>query len=536
MRYFTLITAILLAFSLFAGETPFKRQDSDHLKDIFNAWDSQKGEYLYESINAIVMNTDYPNRQSNISQTSFEMLQSMDSKRVDRILKVASSELENERNSASNQNNDYYWESWISYVNSARCNDMNRGQGNGDPHMTTFDGEKYDFQNAGDYLLSSSYDNSFVIQTQTYRPSKSSKISQIGGVAMNINGDVVEFSGNGSNGRDGSFIINGEPTQIKQTQLLPNGGVIEYNSRKSYRHTVKWPTGEQANIRVRGNGQNKMIDLSVRVPSCNENQYVGLLGNNDGNKGNDIVVSDDNAVVRTPSTPPTDFEDVFGPNRRQPEVKEKHTRRSQFIAYDFSDQFMLNADNTMFIEPMVDIPDEVRYPQEHLSLAELSDEQIEEGLKKAREAGVEEDDLFAAVYDYGHVGLDPVSYDDEYEEPTEKKEETTIPPIENPNRNNGNNANTNTKSNDRVIIINNRGSTYRNPYRNRKVYGSPYGGYRQPTPTYPSGSYGTTKPSTRGTITTSPRRPTSTSGVSGDGGRRPSGGGGTTTRTPSSRR
>src|SRR5690554_7334275 len=61
--------------------------------------------------------------------------------------------------------------------------------------MLTFDGERYDFQNAGDYLLSASEDESFVIQTQLFRRNTSSSWSLNGGVVVNVNGDIVEFRG-----------------------------------------------------------------------------------------------------------------------------------------------------------------------------------------------------------------------------------------------------------------------------------------------------------------------------------------------------
>src|SRR5690554_7667887 len=66
---------------------------------------------------------------------------------------------------------------------------------------------------------------------------------------------------------------------------------------------------------------------------------------------------------------------------------------------------------------MTDIPDSVHYPTKLLTLAQLEDDQVEEGLRKAREAGVAEEDLYGAVYDYGHLGLEPIAYNDEYKAP-----------------------------------------------------------------------------------------------------------------------
>ena len=62
---------------------PYKKQDSEHIKQIFTAWDQVKGEYLYESISALVMNEAQPKSPSRLNQTSYELLQSMDMNRIE---------------------------------------------------------------------------------------------------------------------------------------------------------------------------------------------------------------------------------------------------------------------------------------------------------------------------------------------------------------------------------------------------------------------------------------------------------------------
>src|SRR5690554_6588510 len=192
MKYFTLILAQIFVFSMWTNlqsETvPFERKDSEHIKEIMIAWDSNKGEYLYESVSALIMKQQQPERPQGLNQTSFELLKMMDEQRIDRIDRIAATELENERKSSTGDR--YYWEEWRAYIQSTKCN-MSSGKSSGDPHMTTFDGENYDFQNAGDYLLAASDDNSFYVQTQQYRIK--SNVALNGGVIMNINGDVVEF-------------------------------------------------------------------------------------------------------------------------------------------------------------------------------------------------------------------------------------------------------------------------------------------------------------------------------------------------------
>src|SRR5690554_27634 len=413
MKYFTLILAQIFVFSMWANvqsETvPFERKDSDHIKEIMIAWDSNKGEYLYESVSALIMKQQQPERPQGLNQTSFELLKMMDEQRIDRIDRIAATELENERKSSKGDR--YYWEEWRAYIQSTKCN-MSSGKSSGDPHMTTFDGENYDFQNAGDYLLTASEDNSFYVQTQQYRIK--SNVALNGGVIMNINGDILEFRSVEKNGDEKMIHVNGEEIQTENTDLaLPQGGIVKYERGK---HMVKWPTGEQMSVSKRTFQKKWLFDLLVYVPSCNDN-YYGLLGNND-NVRNDLVAYDpETGDEITNERQANSNDDLFGANRRAPEVMSRLESELYFITRKFGAVHQLDSTTSLFPNRMTELPDSVRYPKELLTLAQLEDEQVEEGLRKAREAGVSEDDLFGAVYDYGHIGLEPVAYNDDFTQP-----------------------------------------------------------------------------------------------------------------------
>lgn len=476
MKYFTLLLVQLFALSLWANiqsdPVTYERQDSEHIKEIMMAWDSNKGEYLYESIAAIIMKQQQPQRPQGLKQTSFELLQMMDEQRIDRMDRIAALELENERKTS--RNNEYYWEEWREYVQSTKCG-LNRGKSSGDPHMTTFDGENYDFQNAGDYLLAASEDNSFYIQTQQYRIE--SNVALNGGVIMNINGDIVEFKSVNRN-KDERFIhVNGEEIQIENADIvLPQGGVIEHKRSK---HIVKWPTGEQMSVSRRRFQKKELFDLLVYVPSCNSG-YYGLLGNNDGEK-NDLVAYDPETgekieYARTANS----NDDIFGANRRSGDVLERMNSELFFITRQFGSIYQLDSTTSLFPNRMTELPDSIRYPKELLTLAKLDDDQIEEGLRKAKEAGVAEEDLFGAVYDYGYLGLEPVAaYNDDitlpqrstkYSDPVLNNEENKTKTDEH-NRNKGN-----TNEQIRVkpsVFIGTGGRVISPPTRSRPVITSP---------------------------------------------------------------
>lgn len=417
MKYFTVLLAQLFVFSLWANfkqdPVSYKRQDSEHIKEVMTSWDKTKGEYLYESMAAIVMKGKQPERPSGVNQTPYELLQTMDKQRVGRLDRIAGNALENERKSS--RRNSYYWEEWRRYLNSTQCK-MNRdGKSSGDPHMRTFDGESYDFQNAGDYLLTASDDNSFMVQTQQLRSTPS--IAMNGGLALNVNGDLITFSSVKKGSGEKMMQINNQDVQNEKSNfVLPQGGIIEYDNGKYY---VKWPTGEQLHIYFQRSYKEDLIfDLFVYVPACNQN-YYGLLGNNDGEK-NDIVAYDpetDEEYTREKASKRK--EDVFGSNRNNPEILEEVSNELYFISREFGGMHQLDSTNSLLRNQMTNISDSIRYPRKSNSLAQLTDEEIEEGLKKAREAGVKEEDLFEAVYDYGHLGFEPIAFNDNYQSPKE---------------------------------------------------------------------------------------------------------------------
>lgn len=484
MKYFTLLLVQLLAFSLWANiqsePVPYERQDSDHIKEIMKAWDSNKGEYLYESIAAIVMKQQQPERPQGVNQTSFELLQMMDEQRIGRLDRIAAVELENERNTS--RGDQFYWEEWRAYVQSTKC-DMSNGKSHGDPHMLTYDGESYDFQNAGDYLLTASEDNSFYVQTQQYRISSS--IALNGGVMMNINGDLVEFRSADKKEGERMIHINGEEIQNEQSDLvLAQGGVINY---KKGRHIVKWPTGEQMIISQRKFKQNTLFDLQVNVPSCRDD-YYGLLGNNDRQK-NDLVAYDleTGEAIDYQRTANSNV-DLFGANRRAPEVLSRLESELFFITRRFGAVHQLDSTTSLFPNRMTDIPDSVRYPTELLTLAQLEDDQVEEGLRKAREAGVAEEDLYGAVYDYGHLGLEPIAYNDEYKAP--KRSTKYKEPAIDKKEVNGNNNKTQPQIRIRPSIFIGTGVRVTPPRQHRPS--------TSPRPSTRSGSAPRTAPSPRG--------------------------------------
>lgn len=418
------------ALAIVPDSIDYDRQDSKHIKEIMTAWHQDEGGWLYESMAAIVMNTKHPIRPASVNNTTVELLQQMDDGRVDRIARVAETALENERNTTPDREN-YYWDVWLRLLRSADCA-MSQSSSNGDPHMTSYDGEKYDFQTAGDYLLTANENQTFMIQTQQVR--HNDKISVNGAAFVNVNGDEIEIFAQNKPVDLGSrtMLINGQTVENEKADiLLENGGIIRFQNG---RHVIRWPTGEQMHFSQRSFQESRLLDIFVHVPGCNDT-YRGLLGNNNGEREDDVAARDlETGEVVLRAEIDQSFDAIFGEGRRDKGNRDHQVADLEFISRAFGNQFALDSTNSRFTYPMTDLPDEVRFPSEHLTLADMEDDKVNEAIDKARKAGVAEEDLFAAVYDYGFVGLEPLT---DLPEPIlpEVREENDEPVLDNKEEN-----------------------------------------------------------------------------------------------------
>jgi hypothetical protein len=447
MKYAIILFISLLTFSFLgnvnAQNVSFKKQDSEHIKNIFKAWNEEKGNYLYESVASLVMHQQQPERPEGINKTPFELLQTMHIDRINRLKRAANTELDNEKAASRGKRDAYFWQNWINYIETSSC-EMQEGSSTGEPHMLTFDGERYDFQNAGDYLLSSSEDSSFEIQTQLFRRTSSAAWSLNGGVVANINGDIIEFRGT-KMPIDGEVYVNDKLIEQRNVTLnLPNGGTLRLNEPpkesknrhiRGDRFVVKWPTGEQMRLAIIRNfsfGDNKdtealnvLYQIYVGVPKC-RNDYSGLLGNNDGVK-NDLVV-DDTSTLNNDRSAYSD-EELFGDLRHSKEVLTRMQNSFNYIAHQFGDTYQLDERSSLFQIQMTTISDSIRYPIECTTLADASDEQIAEGIRKSEQAGVSKDEMYSTVFDYAYANIDPKDQVDNPETVQPKRPQTNEPDL-----------------------------------------------------------------------------------------------------------
>ena len=153
--------------------------------------------------------------------------------------------------------------------------------GGGDPHFTTYDGHDYDFQAAGDFLLtrSTAPADSFDVQIRTRSWYDGAPVTVMSEVAAKLSDHRVTFDLDRASA-GGSFVwVDGHPTSLSAANptLALNGGRIVELSPNEYQ--VIWDTGEVLDVINAGSYLNVTFPHS---PNVGPGSVEGLLGSDTG--------------------------------------------------------------------------------------------------------------------------------------------------------------------------------------------------------------------------------------------------------------
>jgi outer membrane protein assembly factor BamB len=235
------------------------------------------------------------------------------------------------------------------------------GEGNGDPHVRTFDGLKFNFHTAAEVVAARAPDGSFEVQWRQQQLG-TSMTAGIGAVAVRIDGSRITMVGGGSDVR-----IDGNPVGLEdgESVRLPTGVTVHLQRRKVM---IVAADGDGA---VHVNRHPAAIGVLVDAPDEHRGAIQGVLGNADGDPSNDVVLAD-GSVVADPT-----WDDVH------PELGEA---------------WRVTEANTLFDYEPGEGPDtfwDPTFPQRLMTLDDFTEEERAAAVEACRAAGVTDPDLLA---------------------------------------------------------------------------------------------------------------------------------------------
>ena len=148
----------------------------------------------------------------------------------------------------------------------------------GDPHLVTYDGLKYDFQAAGEFVLTRGSGLEVQVRQEQWG---TRNVSVNTATATRVGGDRVAFYA----WETPPLRVEGSPTEVEEgmTVTLPGGGAV---SREASLYRVDWPVGgTYLEVRV----QTDHLNVFVR-PDLGITDLRGLLGNRNGSRDDDLAL------------------------------------------------------------------------------------------------------------------------------------------------------------------------------------------------------------------------------------------------------
>jgi hypothetical protein len=149
--------------------------------------------------------------------------------------------------------------------------DKGTGTSFGDPHIITLDGLSYSFQTVGEFLLEQSADGQFMVQTrQSAVPDRDLSLNTA--VAVKVGGDRISYYAPTSD-KEAVLKVNGTvQTLADETVRLPGGGLLQ----------------EQVSLRPIQIANLEFVNVTVSIPKDQQGKTIGLLGDFDGDRDNDL--------------------------------------------------------------------------------------------------------------------------------------------------------------------------------------------------------------------------------------------------------
>jgi VWD domain-containing protein len=173
----------------------------------------------------------------------------------------------------------------------------------GDPHLTTFDGYRYDFQAVGEFVVARSASGDLEIQARQAAFPGSRIVAVNTAVAMRVAGVRLGFY-LGPTG----LVVHRDGTTVDLppgTTSLPGGGKVDHavDPVRGHAFAVVWPDGSAAWVVQVGRWG---LQLTVQPRLARTGTVTGLLGTFDHDQTNDVSTVGGKVLAQPPS-----FDDLY---------------------------------------------------------------------------------------------------------------------------------------------------------------------------------------------------------------------------------
>lgn len=155
------------------------------------------------------------------------------------------------------------------------------GTSNGDPHQTTFDGLRYDFQAVGEFTLAKSTVDDLEVQVRQESYGAWADVSVITTVALRVAGRRVQVDA----GEPLVVRVDGAPVDVGPGKAVDLGNGARLVGREEQVEAA-WPDGTLVRVWSVGSWG---VATVIRPAPARAGTLVGLLGNADGSTANDFA-------------------------------------------------------------------------------------------------------------------------------------------------------------------------------------------------------------------------------------------------------
>ncbi|PNW53894.1 UNVERIFIED_CONTAM: hypothetical protein BEN50_09530 [Euhalothece sp. KZN 001] len=273
--------------------------------------------------------------------------------------------------------------------------------GFGDPRVTTFDRNTFDFQVVGEFTLVESTDenNPLTVQARTEAAplpdgGESDSLSNYTAVAVEFDGEEIAIY----SGEENPVVVNnGDPITLEVGEILPVGDSGIEITRPEIQGSDDDQEGGSDFYQINLNDQERLIvqvfdnrlDPQIQLSDEREGNVTGVFGNNDGNPNNDLVLEDG-----------TNLDDIEDINEKLDRINNDFAARWRIT--DPTNSRLVREEENENLEEI----NNLEFPRVAITIDNfqeelgLTDEEVSDIEEQVREAGVPEGPLFdAAVID-----------------------------------------------------------------------------------------------------------------------------------------